>query len=104
MGFGSRRAHDMSYRNAANGERVRNEGAVASPGDGLGAHHSHLFFTAKSDQLLKALFELGRLHVIGEASKRCILPARVLRILMRMAQAAERCQMRVMDPSVVECG
>jgi len=59
---------------AARGQGIRDQRAMAAPGNGLGAHDRDLLLIRGVDQLRQARFELGRLHVVGETAKGRVMP------------------------------
>src|SRR5690606_37297426 len=67
--LGGARTHDVRDGDAAHGERVGDERAVAAPGDRLGAHDGDLFTAGEVDQFVERRGKLRRLHVVGKAAE-----------------------------------
>jgi len=67
-------AEDILNFDSAYDKGIADQGAVASPGHGLGAHDGRALQNGKIDQFVQGRLEFQRLHVIGKASKRSIMP------------------------------
>ena len=102
MPLGPRGAEKVLHGNAPHDQGIRNQAAVASPGDRLGAHQGHPFLVRALQQLLKTLLELGRQHVIGVPLEGGILPARVGSIGPAPAQPPEPGHVDVADAGLPE--
>ena len=70
---------------------------MAAPRHGLGAHDGHRLDVADFNQSLQALFEFGRLHIIGEPAEGEIAPTGVERILTGMAKSPKLRKVSVAD-------
>lgn len=97
MLFGGCLAHDMKDAPASYGKGVGDEGAVAAPGDDLGAHDGYALLTSEGFQFGEARVEFGGGHVVGVASKGGVAPAGVRRVFGGMAQTSQGFQMQVAD-------
>jgi hypothetical protein len=95
--IGAGGSHDVIHDMAANGEGVRNERAMAAPGDSFGAHDGAEFGTGQLFEARESAGELGSLHVVGETAKTGVVPAGVHGIGARVAEATEFWEMRVGD-------
>ena len=84
-------------------EGIPNQGAMASPGNRLGAHNSRPLGFAHLHQPAQALSKFAGLHVVGIAAKAGVTPTGVEGVLKRMAQAAQGFHVDVADPSLLEC-
>jgi hypothetical protein len=67
----------MLHIDAAGFEVVRDERAVTSPPDSLGAHEHHPLAPGDFEQPPDALAELFGLHMIGIATKRVVSPSQI---------------------------
>src|SRR5436309_2867105 len=67
---GTARAQDMQYWEAPGNQGVRDQPAVAAPGDGLGAEDGDGFLAGTADQPVEGGRELRGLHVVGVAAER----------------------------------
>jgi len=81
---------NVQHSDAANRKRICHQHAMTAKWIAFGAHDRHRFFLAQRNQLFDSLPKFGRLHVIRETAKACVLPADIDRILARMTQSAER--------------
>ena len=95
-------AGDVLDVNAADGERVGNEGSVTTPRNGFGAHDGHLLLDSQSDEFFQSRCKFGCLHVIGEPAKAAVAPAGVDRVFMWMSQPAQGLHVPVGNPSAAE--
>ena len=89
MRLASSRAHNVLDCNATHLQSVAYKRTVTAPRHCLGAHDGDLFLVRGIDERRESRFELGRLHVIGVAPKRCIAPSRVRRVLSGVTQSAQ---------------
>ncbi len=89
--------HDVLHRDSAHRERVSDEGAVAAPRYGFGAHRGDMLLLGQIGQRLHIFRELIGLHVVRVAAERRIAPSHVGRIGASMAQAAESRQVDIAD-------
>src|SRR5690606_16802868 len=87
--LGGARTHDVRDGDAAHGERVGDERAVAAPGDRLSAHDGDLFTTGEVDQFVERRGKLRRLHVVGKAAERGVAPSSVGRVGSRPPEPAQ---------------
>ncbi len=85
----------MANGMAANGERVSDERAMATPGNGFSAHDGAEFCVSQFFEAREGRGEFGGLHVISETAETGIVPAGVDGIGAGVAKAAEFGEMRV---------
>ncbi len=99
MAFAAGAAHDVLDVIAAHQQGVGDEGAMAAPGERLGAHERDWSWTLRGQgqQLLQAGLKLGGLHIVGKAAERLVAPALVGRIGAGVAQAAQAGQVSIVD-------
>jgi hypothetical protein len=102
LGFG--RADDFENANAANEERVRDEGAMAAPRNGFGAHERGRVLGGEIDGVGEGGSEIGRLHVVGVAPETVVAPAEIDGVFAWMAEAAEFFHVDVADFSGAQRG
>jgi len=102
VGVGAGRGHDVGYGDAAGGEGVGDEGSVAAPGDGFGAHDGEAVGACKIDEFQEIAFEVGGLHVIGIAAEAEVAPAGVRGIFAGMAETTEARHVEVFDTGIGE--
>ena len=95
---------DVPDVDPAGDERVRDELAVAAPGDRLGAHHGRGSRPRELDQLVQLAAELRRLHVIGVRPEARALPGYVRRVPASTPTTAESRQPSIRDPDLRERG
>ncbi len=91
----ARRADDVHNRAAAYRQGVGDEGTVTAPWDGFGAHHGDGFGAGEAEKLLQTPGEFLRLHVVGEASERKVLPSGVGRVRFCPAESSKAGKMQV---------
>src|ERR1035437_6099326 len=68
---------------------------MTSPGHGFGAHDCNLVSFCGLKKGLDAGLEFRRLHIIGEAAKRGVVPSHVERVSPDVAQSAQPLHVRV---------
>src|SRR4051794_32059232 len=90
-------AYDVEYIDAARLKVVGDQGAMALPPDGFGAHDGGALAPGKLQQALDARVERRGLHVVGVAAKGGVAPGRIGRIGARLAAAAELGEGQVLD-------
>jgi len=73
----NRRAHNVLHREFSRRQSVGHQRPMAAPGHCLGAHQGAGFDLGEFDRALHTGVEFGRLHVIREAAKTCIVPANI---------------------------
>jgi hypothetical protein len=93
---------DVPNFDSAYGKGIADQGAVASPGHGFGAHDGRALQNGEIDQFVQGRLEFQRLHVIGKASERGIMPAPVERVDLRVPKPAEGLHVPVADAPVSE--
>lgn len=86
------------------GHGVGDKGAMAAPGDGLGAHDRGRGRARYFGQSGDAFGELRRGHVVGVAAEGGVAPAGVGGVFVGVASAAEGFQMRVVNVGGTERG
>lgn len=79
-------AQDVSHLDAAGGQGISNQLAVALPPFRFRAHDGDASLPGKSDQRPEVPFEDGSLHVIGIATEPFIFPTAVWRIATWFAE------------------
>jgi threonine dehydrogenase-like Zn-dependent dehydrogenase len=87
--------HDVLDADSANQQGIGDERTMTAPRHRFSTHQDDSALVRQADQFFEALRKLGRLHVIGVTSKGGISPAHVVRIALRMTQAAESRQVNV---------
>jgi len=102
VGVGAGGGHDVGDGDAAGGEGVGDEGSVAAPGDGFGAHDGEAAGACKLDEFQEIAFEVGGLHVVGIAAEAKIAPGGVGGIFARVAETAESGHVEVFDTGIGE--
>ncbi len=81
---------------------IGDEGAMAAPRDGFGAHEGGAGGLGEFDDGFEAGGEFGGLHVIGEAPEGRIAPAGVHGIASGVAQSAEAGEVDILQPCLLE--
>lgn len=89
--------HDVVHLPFVFRERIRNERAVTSPGERLGAHDCGPPLASDAFKLRKSVGEMLGTHIIGESAKGQIAPTPILRFLGRVPKAAQRLKALVLD-------
>ena len=84
MNLASRRTHDVFRVNSTNQQGIGDERTMTAPRNRFGAHQDTTFGTCQVRDPLNVVGELWRLHVVGIAPKREIVPAGIGRIGPRM--------------------
>jgi len=87
--------HDVLSADSTNEQGIGDKRTMTTPRHCLGAHQGDLLPVRQLDQLVQALLEFRRLHVIRITPKGSITPTHVERIALRMTQPAETRQMDV---------
>ena len=104
VGLAAGGAEDVFDGNAADSESVGDEGAVAAPGDGFGAHEGAGLFSGEMKGAGKGGFEIGGLQVVGVATEAGIAPAGVDGIFFGVAKATEGFEVDVADAAGAKGG
>ena len=97
MRLNRRGAEDVLHVDRPCHERIRQQHAVTLPPHGFRAHHRHSSTVTKRQQLVNRCGELRRLHVIGIAAERLVLPGAVCGIGAWLSEAAEILEMPVLN-------
>ena len=92
-GFGD----DVLHHEAPHHQRVRDQRAMAPPGDRFRTHHGQLFFPRQFHQCFQAGIKLPGLHVIRKAPEGRTVPAAVGRIAPRVAQSSQPRHVEILD-------
>jgi hypothetical protein len=79
---------DVLDGNAADGEVVGHQRAMAAPGHSFGAHQHHVLVGTGAEQFVDGGRKLRRLHVVGVSAKAGVAPASVDGVLTGVAQTA----------------
>lgn len=95
-------ARDLACRDAPDQECVRNQGSMAAPGDGLGAHQHDSLPLRQIDASVQVPSERRGLHVVRISTKTRISPATVRGVRARVPQATQARHVSVMDPSAAQ--
>lgn len=90
-------AGDFARLISTHEQRVRNQGSMASPGNGFRTHHRDPVSAQQFDHRGQTLVEIGRQHVVRVASEREIAPRGVGRLRTCAAEPAESGGRRVTD-------
>jgi hypothetical protein len=88
---------DVMDAPAPDKQRIRDQAAVASPPERLGAHDRGLPFARHALELGDGGREIGGLHVVGVPAKACVSPAAVRGVAGRPPPAAELLHVQVAD-------
>ena len=70
-------ADDFPHFDASHQERIGDQGTVATPRNGLGAHDRDPLQGCERNEFVKMLLEIRGLHVIGIAAEACVAPTHV---------------------------
>lgn len=95
--------HDILCVDSTNQQGIGDERAMTAPWHRFGAHDCDPFLPSQLDQFFEALFKFWRLHVIRITPKGGISPARIERIALRMAQAAQSRQVNISQAGFLQC-
>jgi hypothetical protein len=82
-------ACDFPHFNTSCQQRICNQGAMAAPGNGFGAHDCNPLPLRKLDQIVHMFSELRRLHVIGKSTETGVVPTVVNGVPPRMPEATQ---------------
>ncbi len=75
---------------------------MATPGNGFGAHDGRCFFGGDLYESLDGRREFRRLHVIGESSEACVLPASINAVARGVAQSTKLFHRSVINARCLE--
>ena len=102
MFSGSFLAHDVVHMPTRNGQRIGDQRTMAAPGEGFRTHDRGCVPPGQCLQFGQARLKGRRCHIIGKAAKRGIAPAGIRGSLRRMAQAAQRFEVTIVNTGSLE--
>lgn len=94
--------HDMRNAPAGSGERIGDQGAMTTPGQGFGAHDGGIAGASKFLQFGQSRLKCRGCHIIRIAPEGSVSPAGVRRIFPGMAQTSQCRDIAVVNPGSLE--